>query len=101
MFFLETPVPVSDLDKPWVVSPGIEGFLMFLVLALAGWFLIASMLRHVRRANFRAAEREEEIYGPGPRTEGTGEGPVPGGERAPDTGMAIDHPDGPTGRPAG
>jgi hypothetical protein len=30
--------PAADLDKAWVVSPGIEGFIMFMVLALAGWF---------------------------------------------------------------
>lgn len=64
MIFLETPTPVADLDKAWVVSPGIEGFIMFMVLALAGWFLIASMIKHVRRANFRAEEREAELYGP-------------------------------------
>ena len=62
MLFTETPA--ADLDKAWVVSPGIEGFIMFMVLALAGWFLIASMLRHIRRANFRAEEREAELYGP-------------------------------------
>jgi len=38
MLFTETPA--ADLDKAWVVSPGIEGFIMFMVLALAGWFLI-------------------------------------------------------------
>lgn len=61
-----SPSPAPDLDSPWVVSPGIEGFIVFLVLAVAGWLLITSMLRHVRRANFRAAEREEELYGPLP-----------------------------------
>lgn len=94
MLFLETPVPAADLDKPWVVTPGIEGFLMFLVLALAGWFLIASMLRHVRKANFRAAEREEELYGPTPADEVT----VPG--TAPDAGTDGDQPTSPT-RPTG
>lgn len=61
--FESTPAP-EPLDSPWVVSPGIEGFAMFMVLAVAAWLLIVSMLRHVRKANFRAAEREEELYGP-------------------------------------
>lgn len=67
-----TPSPAADLDSPWVVSPGIEGFIAFMVLAIAAWLLAASMIRHVRKANFRAAEREAELYGPEP-----GSGPAP------------------------
>ncbi len=48
----ETPSPAADLTSAWVVSPGIEGFI--------------AMVRHVRKANFRAAEREEELWGPLP-----------------------------------
>lgn len=59
-----TPSPTPDLTDPWFVSPGIEGFLMFFVVAVATILLIRSMLKHVRKANFRAAEREEELYGP-------------------------------------
>jgi len=66
MLLFETPSPAVDLDSPWVVSPGIEGFIAFMVLAVAAWLLAVSMLRHVRRANYRAAEREEELSGPEP-----------------------------------
>lgn len=65
--FTITPDPSAtelDLTKPWVVSPGIEGFAMFAILGLALAFLIWSMTRHIRKANFRAAEREEALYGP-------------------------------------
>lgn len=62
----ETPSPTPNLDLLWVVSPGIEGFVMFLVLAVLTILLIRSMLKHVRKANFRAAEREAELYGPTP-----------------------------------
>lgn len=58
-----TPSPTPNLDLAWVVSPGIEGFLMFLLLAVLTILLIRSMLSHVRKANFRAAEREAELYG--------------------------------------
>lgn len=43
---------------------------MFFVLALLTIFLIRSMLKHVRKANFQAAEREEELYGPLTTAEG-------------------------------
>lgn len=65
--FVTSPEPSPtelDLTKPWVVSPGIEGFAMFAILGLAVALLIWSMTRHIRKANFRAAEREEALYGP-------------------------------------
>jgi peptidoglycan/LPS O-acetylase OafA/YrhL len=55
--FAETPVP--DLD-PSVVTPGIEGFLVFFVLALAAWLLYRSLLKQIRRVDVRAAQRREE-----------------------------------------
>lgn len=63
MLFLTTTPPV-DLDDPWQVSPGIEGFVMFAVLGVALWLLVIAMTRSIRKANYRAAEREEELYGP-------------------------------------
>ncbi|HHW82755.1 MAG TPA: hypothetical protein GX743_02875 [Actinomycetales bacterium] len=62
-----SPSPSIDLEDPWVVSPGIEGFVMFAILGVALWLLIKSMSHHIRKANYRAAEREEELYGPDPR----------------------------------
>ena len=67
MPFVTTPEPSPtelDLTSPWVVSPGIEGFTMFAILGVAVALLIWAMTRSIRRANFRAAEREEELYGP-------------------------------------
>ncbi|HZK04224.1 MAG TPA: hypothetical protein VFC82_00060 [Actinomycetaceae bacterium] len=61
-----TPGPAVDLDDPWVVSPGIEGFILIAVLGIALWLLVMSMTRHIRKANHRASEREEELYGPTP-----------------------------------
>lgn len=59
------PSPTElDLTSPWVVSPGIEGFMMFAILGVVLALLVWSMTRHIRKANFRAAEREEELYGP-------------------------------------
>lgn len=57
--FAETPGPATDLD-PSVVTPGIEGFLVFFVLALAAWFLYRSLLKQIRRVDVRAAQRREE-----------------------------------------
>ena len=62
-----TPAPEIDLDDPWLVSPGIEGFAMFAILGVVLWILIKSMTKHIRKANFRATEREDELYGPDPR----------------------------------
>lgn len=56
--FAETPGPSPDLD-PSVVTPGIEGFLVFFVLALAAWFLYRSLLKQIRRVDVRAAQRRE------------------------------------------
>lgn len=73
------PESGPDLSSPWVVSPGIEGFIMFAILGLALWGLIASMVRHIRKVNFRAAEREEELYGPVPGAAGGSEQAEPAG----------------------
>ncbi len=55
------PAP-SDADR-YIVSPGINGFLTFFVLAIVGWLLFSAMSRSIRKANFHAREREEEMYG--------------------------------------
>ncbi|OKL53898.1 hypothetical protein BSZ39_07065 [Bowdeniella nasicola] len=60
-----SPVPSpspTEIDR-YLVSPGISGFLTFLVLAVLGWLLFSSFSRHIRKATFHAAEREEELYG--------------------------------------
>ena len=60
---MHTILAAAAGDDAYIVSPGIAGFLSFLVLAVAGWLLFASLTRHVRKASFHAAEREEEKYG--------------------------------------
>lgn len=56
------PSPPAKID-PYLVSPGIYGFMTFLVLAICGWLLFSSFSRHIRKATFHADEREEELYG--------------------------------------
>ncbi len=79
--FAETPTP--DLD-PSVVTPGIEGFLVFFLLALAAWLLYRSLLKQIRRVDVRAAQRREE--------EARAAAPVPSAGEAPalHTGAADD-----------
>ncbi len=55
--FVETPAPELD---PAVVTPGIEGFLVFFALALASWFLYRSLLKQVRRVDVRARQQREQ-----------------------------------------
>lgn len=55
--FVETPAPALD---PAVVTPGIEGFLVFFALALASWFLYRSLLKQVRRVDVRARQQREQ-----------------------------------------
>ncbi|MDO5727606.1 MAG: hypothetical protein Q4Q03_06755 [Bowdeniella nasicola] len=57
------PSPAPGEIDPYLVSPGIEGFLTFFVLAIFGWLLFTSMFRHIRKANFHAKQREERLYG--------------------------------------
>nr|NLD40193.1 hypothetical protein [Actinomycetales bacterium] len=89
----EATAPPIDLDDPWTVSPGIEGFVMFAILGVILWFLIKSMTGHIRKANFRAAEREEELYGSAPPAGGSTrprapvrEEPREAGTRSPEAG---------------
>ena len=79
--FAETPAPELD---PSVVTPGIEGFLVFFVLALAAWLLYRSLLKQIRRVDVRAAQRREE--------EARAAVTVPSAEQAPamDPGAADD-----------
>lgn len=87
------PAEEVDLGDPWVVTPGIEGFIVFAILGVALWLLVTSMIRHIRKANFRAAEREDDLYGPAPGSSpapGAGSSPAPDAESspAPDAGRA-------------
>lgn len=48
------------MDDPNTVSPGILGFLAFLFLAVALYFLVRNMNGHLRRVRYRAAELERD-----------------------------------------
>ncbi|GAA4970802.1 hypothetical protein GCM10023225_10920 [Kineococcus glutinatus] len=51
-----TPVPTSPPDE--LVTPGVPGFLMLFFLGVAVIVLATSMVRRVRRVNYRAALAE-------------------------------------------
>ena len=51
-----------DLQDPYVVSPGMAGFLVFLVLALACWLLYRSLLTQLRRESALLSDLRERRY---------------------------------------
>ncbi|MFD6437504.1 hypothetical protein [Streptomyces venezuelae] len=46
-----------DDDK---VTPGVLGFIVFAVMALAVWGLMKSMNKHMRKVDFKDAESDSE-----------------------------------------
>ncbi|MFE5913840.1 hypothetical protein ACFQ6B_32805 [Streptomyces wedmorensis] len=48
------PFAAEELDKN-KVTPGVLGFVVFAVLALAVWFLMKSMNRHMGKVSFEEA----------------------------------------------
>lgn len=60
-----------DEDK---VTPGVLGFIVFAVMALAVWGLMKSMNRHMGRVDFQESEDTEAPAG--------GTGPAGAGKRA-------------------
>jgi hypothetical protein len=44
-------VPLADLDQN-KVTPGVLGFIVFAVMALAVWGLMKSMSKHMRKVDF-------------------------------------------------
>jgi len=55
------PAALSAGQDPRYASPGVLGFLVVFLLALATWLLIRSMVGHLRKVRYsaEAAEREE------------------------------------------
>lgn len=47
-------VPLAEFDKN-KVTPGVLGFVVFAVMALAVWGLMKSMNRHMNRVDFKEA----------------------------------------------
>jgi hypothetical protein len=57
-------VTLAEVDEN-KVTPGVLGFIVFAVMALAVWGLMKSMSRHMGKVDFKEAP-EEESRGSGP-----------------------------------
>ncbi|HLS73134.1 MAG TPA: hypothetical protein VK046_05135 [Actinomycetaceae bacterium] len=53
-----SPPPTPEEFTIYTVTPGISGFIAFFVLALIGWLLFRSLVRHMRKVDMAAAARE-------------------------------------------
>ncbi|MEU5580001.1 MULTISPECIES: hypothetical protein [Streptomyces] len=68
-----------DDDK---VTPGVLGFIVFAVMALAVWGLMKSMSRHMGKVDFKEPETDgEREAGDGPVGAATGENAASGAKR--------------------
>ncbi len=85
----QTPAPSPSPAEHTIynVSPGISGFIAFFVLALIGWLLFRSLVKHMRKVDQekirRERQAEEDGGGPDAGTAGSGAaadepGDVPG-----------------------
>jgi hypothetical protein len=52
-------VPLAEVDQN-KVTPGVLGFIVFAVMALAVWGLMKSMNRHMGRVDFKEAPSDSE-----------------------------------------
>jgi hypothetical protein len=52
-----TPSPGPTVPDPNSVTPGVAGFLVVFVLAIATWLLLRNMTGRLRRLRFREEER--------------------------------------------
>ena len=55
-----TPSPGPTLPDPDSVTPGLAGFLVVFVLAVATWLLLRNMTGRLRRMRFREQERNRQ-----------------------------------------
>ncbi|WP_324650709.1 hypothetical protein [Georgenia sp. H159] len=53
-----SPSPTGPVQTIYTVTPGISGFITFFVLALIGWLLFRSLVKHVRRVDQEVLRRE-------------------------------------------
>lgn len=60
-------VPLAEELDEDKVTPGVLGFIVFAVLALAVWGLMKSMNRHMGRVKFQEAEEPGETADAGSR----------------------------------
>ncbi len=70
-----SPSPTPTEHTIYTVTPGISGFIAFFVLALVGWLLFRSLVKHVRRVDQEALRREQSATTP---ADEPGEDPAPG-----------------------
>ena len=57
------PLAADELDKN-KVTPGVLGFVVFAVLALAVWQLMKSMNRHMGKVDFKETAEQDASGGP-------------------------------------
>jgi hypothetical protein len=55
-------VPLAEVDEN-KVTPGVLGFIVFAVMALAVWGLMKSMSKHMGKVDFKEAEDSGEDTG--------------------------------------
>jgi len=67
-------VPLADLDEN-KVTPGVLGFIVFAVMALAVWGLMKSMSKHMRKVDFEESAPSAPASGKSP---GDGVSPAKG-----------------------
>ncbi|MFH8220153.1 hypothetical protein ACH4C2_12800 [Streptomyces sp. NPDC018057] len=64
-------VTLAEFDKN-KVTPGVLGFIVFAVMALAVWFLMKSMNRHMGKVDFKETPETDGSTTGGPGAPGTG-----------------------------
>ncbi|HLT83431.1 MAG TPA: hypothetical protein VKZ83_04285 [Phototrophicaceae bacterium] len=76
-----SPPPVPDDMTIYTVTPGIAGFVTFFVLAVIGWLLFRSLVKHIRRVDHAELRRESTAAeGTEPPAEAVGQSPAEPGE---------------------
>lgn len=73
-------VPLAEVDQN-KVTPGVLGFIVFAVMALAVWGLMKSMNRHMGKVDF-AVDREEDASDAADKAGKKDSGTVGGAPRA-------------------
>ncbi|MFF4351570.1 hypothetical protein [Streptomyces sp. NPDC001530] len=71
----------KEVDKN-KVTPGVLGFIVFAVMALAVWGLMKSMNRHMGKVTFEE-DPEQDAGASGKSGKGTATGSAPGGKASP------------------
>jgi hypothetical protein len=62
-------VPLAEVDEN-KVTPGVLGFIVFAVMALAVWGLMKSMSKQMRKVDFEESPREGDASGKGASASG-------------------------------